>query len=97
MRIEAEGERIAARQVLATGYLPLWATCVERQLGDGPFVGGDQPSVADIKLYMVHKWIGDGILGGIPADTFAPYPKLAAVADGIRTHPAVVAWYARSG
>lgn len=95
MRIEDEAEKLAARQALATGYLPLWATCVERQIGDGPFVGGDKPSVADIKLYMVHKWIGDGILGGIPADLFAPYPKLAGVADGIRTHPAVVAWYAQ--
>lgn len=43
MRIEDEAEKLAARQALATGYLPLWGTCVERQIGDGPFVGLERP------------------------------------------------------
>ncbi len=95
MRMQDEDERKAARQELADGYVPQWAECIERQLGDGPFVGGDRPSVADIKLYMIHTWISRGGLDGIPADRFDAYPKLTAVADAIRNHPAVVAWYAR--
>lgn len=97
MHMKDEAEKKAARQELAAGYIPEWARCIERQIGDGPFVGGDRPSVADIKLYMVHNWISQGLLDGIPADLFAPFPKLGAVARGIKSHPAVVGWYARPG
>lgn len=97
MRMKDEAEKKAARRELAAGFISEWARCIERLIGDGPFVGGDRPSVADIKLYMVHSWISQGILDGIPADLFAPFPKLGGVASAIRNHPAVVAWYARSG
>jgi glutathione S-transferase len=95
MQMQDEAAKIAARQELAGGFIPLWARSVERLIGDGPFVGGDRPGVADIKLYMVHNWISQGMLDGLPADLFAPYPSFGAVANGIRSHPAVVAWYAR--
>jgi len=97
MHMKDDAEKKAARQELAGGFIPLWAAGVERLIGDGPFVGGDRPGVADIKLYMAHTWISRGILDGLPADLFAPYPRFAAVARGIREHPAVVAWYAKSG
>lgn len=97
MHMKDEAEKKAARQELAGGFIPLWAAGVERLIGNGPFVGGDRPGVADIKLYMVYTWISRGILDGLPADLFAPYPKFGAVADAIRNHPAVVAWYAKSG
>lgn len=95
MRIQDEAAKKAARQQLASEVIPQWGRCVERLI-DGPFVGGDRPSVADIKLYMMHNWIGQGMIDHIPADLFAPYPKFSAAADGIRNHPAVVAWYAKS-
>lgn len=95
MYMTDEAVRLAARQELASGYIPLWATCVERQIGDGPFVGGARVSVADIKLYMVHSWISRGGLDGIPAGSFDACPKLCGVAEAVRTHPGVVAWYAR--
>jgi glutathione S-transferase len=96
MRIKDAGEKAAARQQLATDYIPKWGRFVDRQIGDGPFVGGARPSVADIKLHMVHRWISGGSLDDIPADLFAACPRLNAVAEGIRTHTAVVAWYARA-
>lgn len=97
MQMADEAEKMAARRQLAGGFIPQWAACVERLIGGGPFVAGDRPGVADIKLYMVHRWIGQGILDGLPADLFAPYPKFGAVAHAIRNYPAVVAWYAKSG
>lgn len=97
MHMNDEAEKRAARQELAGGFIPLWAAGVERLIGNGPFVGGDRPDVADLKLYMVHTWISRGILDGLPADLFAPYPKFGAVAHAVRNHPAVVAWYAKSG
>lgn len=95
MHMKDEAEKNAARKELADGFIPLWATGVERLIGDGPFVGGGRPGVVDIKLYMVHRWISQGILDGLPADLFVPYPKFGAVARAIKEHPAVVAWYAR--
>jgi glutathione S-transferase len=95
VRIKDEAEKKAVRQQLASDFIPHWAGCIERLIGDGPFVGGSQPSVADIKLYMVHHWISGGGVDDIPADLFDPYPKLGAVASGIKNHPAVIAWYAK--
>lgn len=93
MRIQDDAAKKAAREQLASDVIPQWGQCVERLIGDGPFVGGDQPSVVDIKLYMVYHWISQGTVEHLPADLFAPFPKLAAVASGIKNHPAVVAWY----
>jgi glutathione S-transferase len=97
MRMKDEVEKMAARHELAGDFIPLWAQSVERLIGDGPFVAGDRPGVADIKLYVVYNWISRGILDGLPADLFAPYPRFGAVANAIKNHPAVVAWYARPG
>jgi glutathione S-transferase len=94
MRMPDGPERTAARQQLAEGYLVQWGRGVERLIGEGPFVGGAQPGVADVKLYMVDRWISSGGIDGIPVTLYDPFPKLKAVAEGIRTHPAVVAWYA---
>lgn len=96
MRIKDASEKKVTRQQLAAEYLPLWGRCVERQIGEGPFVGGKKPSVADIKLFMVDRWISNGGVDDVPADTFDPFPGLKSVADGIRKHPAVVSWYAAS-
>jgi glutathione S-transferase len=94
MRMPDGAEKTAARHQLASDYIPLWAKCIERLVGNGPFVGGKRPSVADIKLFMVDRWISGGSVDDIPSDVFDSYPKLKAVAKGIKTHPAVVAWYA---
>ncbi len=94
MRMQDAAERKAARALLASDYIPQWGLCIERLLGDGPFVGGARPSVADIKLYMVDKWIAGGAVDDIPPHIFDPYPKLKALARAIATHPAVVARYA---
>ena len=95
-RMQDVDEKRAAREQLARDYIPQWGLCVERAIGAGPFVGGDRPSVADIKLYMIDKWISSGSVDFVPANLFDPCPKLKRVADGIRTHPAVVAWYSKS-
>jgi len=94
-RIQDPGEKKAARQQLASDFIPQWGRCVERLIGDGPFVGGEKPSVADIKLFMADRWISSGSIDDIPSDLFDPYQRLKAVANAIKNHPAVVAWYAR--
>ena len=71
-----------------------WGRFVDRLIGDGPFVAGQGISVADIKLYIVERWISSGSLDDIPADVFAPCGRLKALARAVRDHPAIVGWYA---
>ena len=94
-RIQDPAEKKAARLALAADYIPMWAACVERQLGKGPFVAGDKINVADLKLFMVHKWLSSGGVDDIPTDIFASCLKLTALAAAVKSYPAIVAWYAR--
>lgn len=90
-----EAEKKTARESLVAEYLPQWAQSVERQLGDGPFVGGKSISVADLKLYMVVRWLGSGMLDHVPATIFAVCRKLIGVHDAVRDHAGVKSWYAK--
>ncbi len=95
-RIQDPAEKTAARQELAGDYILHWGRCVERLIGEGPFLAGAQPGVADIKLYMAERWISSGGLDDVPADLFDPFPRLKTLARSLRALPAVEAWYARS-
>lgn len=56
---------------------------LENNVAFGPFVLGDQISLADPYLYMLTTWLaGDGV-------TIADYPKLAAFADVFAARPSV--------
>ncbi len=90
MRIEDPALKKAARQALAADYIPKWGAGVEGLIKTGPFLAGDTPNVADIKLYMAEKWIGSGDIDDIPKETFEPFIKLKAVAEAIRHHPAAL-------
>ena len=90
----ASAQKKAARQALAADYIPRWAQGIEGLIGQGPFVGGTQPAVADIKIRMIEKALSGGIYDDIPTTVLEPYARLKAVARGIANHPAVLAWYA---
>jgi glutathione S-transferase len=94
LRISDETEKVKARQELATTYFPTWATNVERQLGDGPFVGGAKISVADLKLYMAVRWVASGAIDLVPKETFAPFAKLTRLYRAVAEHPKVASWVA---
>jgi glutathione S-transferase len=96
IHIHDDAEKRAARQQLAEDYIPHWGVCVERLIGEGPFVGGDKPAVADVKVHVANKWLSDGRIDHIPPNLLDPCPKLKMAANGIETHPAVVAWYQES-
>jgi len=82
------------RAALVEGPLRTWAGNMEKQI-KGPFAGGSELSVADIKLYVLGGWFKKGVLDHVPADVLAPFPKLEAVHANVSAHPKVVAWYAR--
>jgi glutathione S-transferase len=93
-RIADAAEKKAARHALAADYIPRWAKGIERLIGEGPFVGGAQPAVADIKVYMIEKALSGSTYDDIPTTVLDPFDRLKVVARGITSHPAVLAWYA---
>jgi glutathione S-transferase len=95
MRMTDVAERKAAREALVQTFIPFWGRGVEDLILEGPFVNGEAPGVADIKIYMVDRWVSSGGLDDIPATSFDAFPKLKASAAGIRDHPALIAWRAK--
>ena len=61
----------------------------------GRFAGGPDISVADIKLFIVLGWLKGGVLDHVPTDVISGFPKLEKLHEAVKTHPKVVAWYAR--
>ncbi|MES2128777.1 MAG: glutathione S-transferase family protein [Pseudomonadota bacterium] len=96
LRIADEAQKRAAREELARGYLPAWGSYVEQQLGAGPFVGGDILNVADIKLYMVVRWLASGTVDHIPTTVFAHCPKLMALYQAVGAHAGIKGWIERA-
>jgi glutathione S-transferase len=93
LRIADEAEKKKARTEFASGALATWAGFTERQLtGEGPFVGGAAISVADVKLYMLVRWFARGTVDHVPADVFAPYPKIMRLYGAVAAHPKAKGW-----
>jgi len=83
------------RAELVAGPIRSWAANTEQQI-IGPYAGGAQISVADVKLFVVIGWLKKGALDHVPTDVLAPFPKLEALFRAVQGHPKVVEWYARS-
>jgi len=92
--VKDEDEKKALRDAFVAGYLARWAANCEAQV-QGPFVGGDELSVADLKLFVALSSYTRGVYDHIPADVFDGYPKLTALLAAVAAHPGVAAWYAR--
>jgi len=97
LRITDEAQKKTAREELARNEIPTWAGQVERQLGDGPFVAGDQIGVADIKLYMLVRWFAAGTVDHVPATVFDAFPRLKRLYEAVAAHPRVREWVERQG
>lgn len=94
MQVKDAGEKAALRARIATEFIPAWGRGIEGLIGPHPFVGGDAPGVADVKLHVIDAWISSGRIDDIPATALDGFGRLKAVAGGVRGHPAVMAWYA---
>ena len=96
LRISDPEQKRLAREALAANELGTWASQVERQLGDGPFVGGAALQVADLKLYMVVRWLTSGTLDHVPTTVLDHCPKLLRLCRAVGEHEGVKAWMSRS-
>ena len=96
LRITDPEQKRQAREALAANELRTWGAQVERQLGDGPFIGGATLQVADLKLYMVVRWLTTGTLDHVPTTVFDHCPKLLRLYRAVGEHEGVKTWLARS-
>ena len=94
-RIKDAAEKKRAREEVAAGYLPEWGAQIENQIGAGPFVAGDKINVVDLKLFVAMTPFMTGKIDHVPSDVWKASPKLLKLYAAVRTHPQVVAWYAR--
>jgi glutathione S-transferase len=90
-----EDDKKRVRTQISETTLPTWAANAEKQIGDGPFFGGNAIHVVDLKLYVMVRWLTVGILDHIPTTIVSASPKLMRVHDAVRDHAGVKAWYAK--
>ncbi len=87
-------EKRRTREAFAAGYFKDWATFASAQVR-GPFVSGDELSVADLKLFVALGSYTRGVYDHIPTDILEPFPKLTTLLAAVAAHPRVVDWYTR--
>jgi glutathione S-transferase len=85
-----------AREALAANELGTWGSQVERQLGDGPFISGALLQIADLKLYMVVRWLTTGTVDHVPTTVFDHCPRLLRLFRAVGEHEGVKTWLAKS-
>jgi glutathione S-transferase len=95
LRIADPEEKKKARQALAEGFIPTWASFAEKQLGEGPFFAGGKLHVVDLKLYMAVRWFATGTVDHVPSSVFDAFPKLKRVFDSVGADERIKAWYAK--
>jgi glutathione S-transferase len=91
----SDDDKLRARTTIAETTLPAWAAGAEKQIGNGPFFGGDKLNVVDCKVFVMVRWLAGGKLDHIPADIITKFPKMMRIHDSVRDHAGVKAWYAR--
>lgn len=96
LRITDPEAKRTAREALAANELPTWGSQVERQIGAGAFIGGQALQVADLKLYMVVRWLTGGVVDHVPTTVFDHCPKLMRLYRAVGDHEGVKAWLAKS-
>lgn len=96
LRITDPEAKRTAREALAANELPTWGSQVERQIGAGAFIGGQALQVADLKLYMVVRWLTGGVVDHVPTTVFDHCPKLMRLYRAVGEHEGVKAWLAKS-
>jgi len=83
------------RAELVDGPIRIWAANMEKQI-KGPFAGGAEISVADLKVFIVAGWLKKGVLDHVPTDVLSPFSMLEGLYKNVKKHPKVVEWYARA-
>jgi glutathione S-transferase len=94
MKIEDDAEKRRVREELSADAIPAWGGQIERQI-EGPFIGGDELNVADIKLFTAMNWLARGVVDHVAPDVFKNCQRMGALFDAVKGHPRVAEWRGR--
>ena len=95
-----DDEKKARRQALSDGAITFYLSRLQQRLEDrgGGYFAGGRLSVADLKVFVWIDHLKSGKLDHIPTDLpDRVAPKLVALHERVRSHPAVKAYYAKHG
>jgi glutathione S-transferase len=96
MALEGEAKQ-KAREALAAGAIPRFLEQIEARLkaGGGEWFVGKRLTVADLKCFLLVRWLKSGMLDHIPADIVHRHaPLLAAHMERVQNQPKIAAYYA---
>ncbi len=91
-----DAEKKAAREKLAADALPRHLEILEARLkaGGGEWFADKRLTVADLKVFMLTRWLRSGVLDHIPKDIVErTAPSLAKHAERVASHPKVAEYY----
>ena len=86
-----------SRNALATGALPKYLQWLQHQLEShgGAFLADNRLTIADLKAFVILRWLNSGKLDHIPSDLIATAaPKLNDYMSRIASLPAIAQYYA---
>lgn len=89
-----------ARDALVTGALPRYLQWLQNQLEShgGEFLADNRLTIADLKAFVILRWLGSGKLDHIPGDLIGTVaPKLDGYMRRLAALPAIAQYYANAG
>lgn len=99
IRMEDEARK-KVRQELAAGPIPRFLQQLEARLksGGGEWFVENRLTVADLKCYLLTRWLKSGVIDHVPADIVdRNAPLLAKHLERVGNHPKIAAYYAARG
>ncbi len=87
-----------ARDALVTGPLPRYLRWLENQLENhgGEYFADNRLTIADLKAFVVLRWLSGGVLDHIPRDLVeSEAPELVEYMNRIAALPAIAQYYAK--
>ncbi len=88
----------AAREALAAGHLKRYLEQFQARLqaAGGEYFAGGRLTVADLKVFMLIRWLRSGVLDHIPKELVdSVAPQLVQHFDRIASHPKIAEYYQR--
>jgi glutathione S-transferase len=89
-----------AREALAADALPRYLRWLQTQLENhgGEYLADNRLTIADLKAFVILRWLGSGKLDHIPGDLIGTVaPKLNDYMNRIARLPAIAQYYANAG
>lgn len=90
----------SAREALAADALPRYLRWLQNQLEShgGQFLADNRLTIADLKAFVILRWLGSGKLDHIPGDLIGTVaPKLDQYMQRLADLPAIAQYYANAG